>query len=171
MGPRRLGRQEIILLVAALVVLFCAYLFIRLADEVKEGDTQKFDEWVLRSLRRAEDPALPVGPPWLREAALDVTALGSPAVLVLVVVAVVGFLLLQGRYGLACLTLLATGGGALLSFLLKRVIHRGRPTVVPHLREVSTPSFPSSTARPAPVGPGPTGPSWGASGPPSGPPG
>src|SRR3954470_9327350 len=80
---RRLGRQEATLLAAGLVVLSCAYLFTWLADEGKEGDTQKFDEWVLRSLRRADDPAIPVGPPWLREAGLDVTALGGPAVLVL----------------------------------------------------------------------------------------
>ena len=57
--------------------------FIELVDEVKEGDTQTVDEWVLRSLRRADDPAVPVGPDWVREAGLDVTALGSPVVLLL----------------------------------------------------------------------------------------
>jgi len=53
---RRLRGQDVIALLVALIVLFCVYLFIRLADEVKEGDTQTFDEWVLRSLRRADDP-------------------------------------------------------------------------------------------------------------------
>src|SRR5262249_43393200 len=88
---------EVALLVASLVVRVCGFCFIRLADEVKEGETQTFDEWVLRSLRRADDPAVPIGPAWLREAGLDVTALGSPAVLSLRVAAVVGLLWLQGR--------------------------------------------------------------------------
>jgi len=143
---RRLRGQDVIALLVALIVLFCVYLFIRLADEVKEGDTQTFDEWVLRSLRRADDPAIPVGPPWLRAAALDVTALGGVTVLMLVVVCVAGFVLLQRQYRLLCLTLLTSSGGGLLSFLLKQLIHRDRPTVVPHLREVSTPSFPSGHA-------------------------
>src|SRR5262249_8566991 len=95
---------------------------------------------------RADDPALPVGPPWLREAGLDATALGSTLVLVLVVVAVVGFLGIQRRYGVMALTVLTTTGGTLLSVVLKQAIHRGRPAVVPHLREVSTPSFPSGHA-------------------------
>lgn len=129
----------------ALVVLIYAYLFIRLADEVQEGDTQTFDERVLRSLRRADHPAVPVGQPWLREAGPDVTALGSPAVLGLVV-AVVGFMLLQRQHGLAALTLVATAGGSLPGLLLKQWVHRDRPSVVPHLRKVSTPGFPSGHA-------------------------
>lgn len=28
-------------------------------DEVKEGETQTVDEWILRSLRRADDPSVP----------------------------------------------------------------------------------------------------------------
>jgi undecaprenyl-diphosphatase len=143
---RLLGRQEVLLLVVGLVVLGCAYVLIQLTDEVKEGDTQKFDEWVLRTLRRADDPALPIGPRWLREVGLDVTALGSAVVLGLVVVAVIGFMLLQRTYGLAWLTLIATTGGALLSTLLKLLIHRDRPSVVPHLREVRSLSFPSGHA-------------------------
>lgn len=149
---RRLGwllhlpSREIVLLAGVLIVVLLTYLFIKLTDEMKEGETQKFDEWVLRSLRRGDDPRTPIGPAWLRESALDVTALGSPVVLILVVSAVAGFLVLQRRFGLLWLTLAATGGGALLGYVLKEIINRGRPTVVPHLREVNTPSFPSGHA-------------------------
>ena len=143
---QRLGWREVVPSLAGLVVVSCAYLFIKLADEVKEGETQTFDEWLLRSLRRADDPGVPVGPSWLREAGLDVTALGSPAVLALVVVAVLGFLLLHRKFGMMWLTVLTTTGGTLLSFLLKQIIERDRPAVVPHLREVGTPSFPSGHA-------------------------
>jgi undecaprenyl-diphosphatase len=143
---QRFRWREIWLLLLFLLVVSGIFLFIRLADEVREGDTQRFDERILRLLRRTDDAGVPLGPPWLREAALDVTALGSPVLLTLVVIAVVGFLLLQKQFDMAVLTLLTTSGGSMLSLWLKQLMERGRPTVVPHLREVSTPSFPSGHA-------------------------
>lgn len=132
-----------LLLLATVAIV---YLFIELTDEVVEGDTQRFDEWLLRSLRRPDFPAVPVGPPWLREAGMDLTALGSPVVLSLVVVGVLGFMLLEKRYAVMWLTLASTLGGSLATLLLKQFIGRERPTVVPHLQEVTTPSFPSGHA-------------------------
>jgi undecaprenyl-diphosphatase len=82
----------------------------------------------------------------LREVGLDATALGSPLVLVLMVAAVLGLMLLHRQYRIVWLTLLTTVGGTLVSYLLKQIIERKRPMVVPHLREVSTPSFPSGHA-------------------------
>lgn len=143
---RRLRWHEVMPLLLALIIIGAAYLFLELADEVGEGETQRFDEWVVRSLRRADDPALPVGPPWLREAGLDATALGSFLVLALLAAAVAGFMLLTGERGLALLTVVATAGGAVVNGMLKEVIQRERPQVVPHLREVMTPSFPSGHA-------------------------
>ena len=138
--------NEIAMLVTALVAFVCGYLVIELADEVKEGSTQTIDEWVLRSLRRDDGPAVRVGPAWLREAGLDLTALGSPVVLLLVVIAAVGFMCLRRRYGLVMFTILTTLSGWAATGLLKYWIGRDRPTIVPHLREVSTPSFPSGHA-------------------------
>lgn len=76
---RNLGWNEVKLLVAAFVVACCAFCFIKLADEVNEGDTQTIDKWILRSLRRADDPSVPIGSAWIREANLDVTALAVPS--------------------------------------------------------------------------------------------
>jgi undecaprenyl-diphosphatase len=143
---RLIGWSEVVLLVAALFVIFCGYCFIELADEVKEGETQTVDEWVLRSLRRADDPAVPIGPAWLREACLDVTALGSNVVLLLVLIAVVGLMWLQRQPRMMVLTVLTTSTGSLVAFFLKYFVERDRPTVVPNLREVTTPSFPSGHA-------------------------
>jgi len=140
---REFGRGEVILLVAALVVLLGVFCFIELADAVREGETQTVDDWILRSLRRADDPEVPVGPDWLRGTGLDVTSLGSPAVLSLVVFAVIGLMWLQRQYQVVVLTVLATSSGLLVAAALKYSIERDRPTVVPHLREVATPSFPS----------------------------
>lgn len=143
---RNFGWGEVVLLLAAFFVLLCGYCFIELADEVKEGETQSFDEWVLRSLRRPDDPAVPIGPIWLREASLDATALGSPIVLLLMLIAVVGFMWLQRQFRMMLLTVAAASTGSLVTLFLKHFIERGRPTVVPHLREVTSPSFPSGHA-------------------------
>ncbi|MCP3101030.1 phosphatase PAP2 family protein [Myxococcus sp. K15C18031901] len=124
----------------------CCLGFIALSDEVTEGETQDFDERVLRALRSPDDPSTPRGPRWLRVAAQDVTALGGAPVLVLMTVCVCGFLLLARRYRTLMLVLAATVGGTLLNGLLKRFFARPRPSVVPHLTEVMTTSFPSGHA-------------------------
>ena len=143
---RDLGWSEGALLAVALFVLFCIYSLIELVDEVIEGSSQSIDEWILLSLRRADDPALPVGPAWLREVGFDLTALGSPVVLILVVCAITGFLRLRKKGDLIIFTLVTTILGAAVAGLLKYSIARDRPDIVPHLREVTTPSFPSGHA-------------------------
>ena len=141
-----LGWPEVILLACALVAFFIANQFVELTDDVQEGDTTRFDRWVLQSLRRADDPAVPIGPAWLREAGLDFTALGSHAIVLLVVVAVAGFVALKRQWRVMWLVLAASLGAMALSAVAKHVIGRERPDVVPHLSEVSTPSFPSGHA-------------------------
>src|SRR5262245_65760596 len=91
-------RTELSILLGGLLLVILLLGFAKLTDEVFEGGTQHFDERVLTALRRANDPARPIGPAWLESAALDITALGSATVLGLVGLAVIGFLLLQGMY-------------------------------------------------------------------------
>jgi undecaprenyl-diphosphatase len=139
-------RGELAILLGALVTIVLAIAFVALAGNVLEGDTQRFDERMLSALRKPENPAVPIGPPWLRGAALDITALGSAAVLGLAVLGVVGFLLLQGAWRSALFVFAASIGGWLLNSFLKEAFGRARPAVVPHLREVMTLSFPSGHA-------------------------
>lgn len=143
---RDMGGRELLALVVMLIVLACVLGFIALADELRDGDMQTFDEWVLKSLRRSDAPGTPIGPPWLREAGLDVTALGSPAILILVVFTVLGMMGLQHKYRMMALTGVATTAGLAVAMGLKYWFGRDRPHVVPHLREVATPSFPSGHA-------------------------
>ncbi|AWJ87678.1 phosphoesterase (plasmid) [Azospirillum sp. TSH58] len=117
--------------------------FALLAGEVIEGETAAFDRAVLLALRVAGDPATPLGPPWLHNAARDVTALGSITVLSLITAVTLGFLLLRGKRGASLLVLLSVGGGMAISGLLKNQIGRERPDVVPHGDIVFTASFPS----------------------------
>jgi undecaprenyl-diphosphatase len=113
---------------------------------VAAGDTLAFDTRILRALRSADDPAKPIGPPWVESSLIDLTSLGSPAVLALVVLAVVGFLLLQGRRRTAIAVTLTCFSGEIVDNAMKHAFNRPRPTVVPALREVWSTSFPSGHA-------------------------
>ncbi|MEP6919100.1 MAG: phosphatase PAP2 family protein [Acidobacteriota bacterium] len=139
-------RAELTLLVGGVVFLLLILCISRLASEVFEGETQRFDQKILVSLRSSTDPAVPIGPTWLTNAALDVTALGSATVLGLVVLAVGGFLVLQGMWRTGLFVVIASSGGLFINAALKHYFQRPRPDIVSHLREVMTTSFPSGHA-------------------------
>ena len=138
-----LGGHEKVVLVSLATIILGLWVFAELADEVMDGDTQSFDEAVVRAMRESDDPQQPVGPPWLKQVARDITALGGWAVLILVTFAVAGFLRLSGRIAMMASVLLASVGGMLVGFAVKALITRPRPSIVPHLTEVSSWSFPS----------------------------
>lgn len=120
--------------------------FIKVAEEVLEGDTHNIDTRIIMVLRAAGNPADPLGPPWLEEAIRDITALGSPVVLGLFVVITALFLLLSGRRRLALFMLVATLGGTALVNVLKAAVARPRPELIPDGILVYTASFPSGHA-------------------------
>jgi undecaprenyl-diphosphatase len=142
---RKFEQRELSWLLVGLAACICFLVFWALASEVAEGDTQAFDLKVVQALRSSSDPSRPIGPPWLEWSVVDVTALGGPTVLGLVLIAVVGFLLLQTRYHTALFVTATAVGGELLSYILKHAFNRPRPTVVPNLR-IMSPSFPSGHA-------------------------
>ena len=122
------------------------YLLIASFDWLHAGGTQRFDEWALRSLRRPEDPSVPIGPEWLHEAALDATALGSYLVLSLLVAGTASFLMLTRRYVQSLFMVASVAGAYCFMFWMKHFVARDRPSIVPHLRDVALPSFPSGHA-------------------------
>ena len=139
-------RDELRLLLGAFALVAITLALMALVGNVLEGDTQQFDERLLKSLRKADAPAEPLGPPWLTLAAFDITALGGPTVLGLTVLGVTGYLLLHGLYRNALFVLTASVGGWIINDVLKVLFARPRPSIVPHLREVSSLSFPSGHA-------------------------
>ena len=139
----RLTRHELVLLLGVLAVVAGTWGFIALVDVVFEGWTQSLDENVLRSLRRPHNPALPIGPDWVAEAARDLTALGGVVVLLSVTAAVAGFLFLDRKFAAMGFVLAAVVSGLILNSLLKAGFARPRPEIVPHLSQVYTSSFPS----------------------------
>lgn len=130
-------------LVAIAVAAIAAWGFIELLDEVSEGDTRAIDEAIILALRVPGDPADPIGAPWLEEAVRDVTALGSSPTLVIAVLAVFGFLALAKAWRPAIFILAASVGGLIVSSVLKELIDRPRPDLVPHGNLIYTASFPS----------------------------
>ena len=136
------GRRALVLAVV-LVIVGGTWGFIELADVVREGRTQGFDERMILALTNPANPAEPIGPPWLGEVGRDVTALGGVTVLSLVTLSVAGYLLMAGKYRAMGLVLGATVSGLIVGSVLKGVIHRDRPHLVPHRAYVYTSSFPS----------------------------
>src|SRR5262249_52975534 len=144
LAVRWLRRPEGIVLLAALAGGLTVFAFIKIAEEVVQGDTQDFDVWLLRLLRQPDDTALPIGAGWLLEMARDITTLGGRTVLLIIIVASLGYLILERKFGAMWFVLVAAAGGGVLSTTLKYFFLRGRPDVVPHLAAVTSPSFPSS---------------------------
>jgi undecaprenyl-diphosphatase len=120
--------------------------FLELAEEMHEGEMDRFDARVLEALRSPYDPSDPIGPEWLLVVFRDLTGLGGHTILTLLVLAIGGFLIGVRKRHAAAFLVVAVGGGALLSALLKELFERPRPAVVTHLVEVSSASFPSGHA-------------------------
>lgn len=139
------ARREIAPVAGLLGIALALLAFVEIADEVDEGEARSFDQSLLRALRTT-DPADPVGPPWVEAWVVDLSALGSFAVLTLVTLFAVGYLLALRRWGGALLLLGATLGGTAISEGLKVGFARPRPDLVAHVVETTSMSFPSGHA-------------------------
>lgn len=142
-GP--LMRVDGRILTAFLVLAILLFLFIRLAWEMTEGETLGIDKALMLALRTS-DPSVPVGPPWLANIMLQLTALGGGPVLWLVILLAIGYLLAARRASTAAFLLASVALGMGLSTLLKNLFMRPRPELVAHLVQVQTTSFPSGHA-------------------------
>ena len=142
----KLSQAETRLIASILMIAALLLAFGLLAEEVIEGETLPFDQKLMLALREAGNPGVPIGPPWLPEAARDISALGSTIVLGILLLAVVGYLLLTRRRAAAWLMLGAVSSGVALNSLLKFGFARSRPDLVAPAVRVFTPSFPSGHA-------------------------
>jgi len=130
-----------------LVILGCiaggTWMFVELADEVTEGETQTIDEKILLALRNPVDKTDPIGPAWVEDMGRDFTALGGAPVLILLVLAVAGYLFLIRKPRIGLFIVAAILSGTVASTVLKLFFDRPRPDLVPHGSYVYTSSFPS----------------------------
>lgn len=140
---RWIGRHDRTVLFSLLVMTLSISAFVALADSVSEKRVLHFDEWMLRALRRPDDPGVPIGPHAFREAGRDISALGGVVFLTMLTLAVSGFLGLRRMYGAMWFVMGSTLGGMITATVLKNTFDRPRPSLVPHLAAVFTSSFPS----------------------------
>ncbi|HTA41070.1 MAG TPA: phosphatase PAP2 family protein [Bryobacteraceae bacterium] len=140
--PGWLRGYELAILLALLGIAAGGLIFVKLATEVREGETQGFDRELLLAMRRPGDLA-PRGGLAMEEAVRDVSALGSTTILGLITAGTVIFLALDGKKHMAWFMLGSVLSGTVLSDLLKDVFQRPRPEIVPHLAYASNTSFPS----------------------------
>jgi undecaprenyl-diphosphatase len=117
-----------------------------IAQNVIAGKSFALDHRVIVALRDPSNPAVPIGPAWLQEAARDLTSLGSIVVVAIITIAFSGYLFLARKYAAAWLIIVAVCGGIVLNDLLKAAFIRPRPDLVYQAVRVFTSSFPSGHA-------------------------
>lgn len=136
---------EVRLLVSIAAASGLILTFLHIADEMIEGEMEAFDRAVLMLFRDPANMDTTIGPAWLHEMVRDITALGSFALLGLIVVAVCIYLLLARMRAEAMLVAVSVVGGTILSTVLKMGYNRPRPDLTVMSTQF-TASFPSGHA-------------------------
>ena len=117
-----------------------------LADELIEGESWAIDPRLLLALRTPGDLARPIGPAWLQQSAVDISALGGFTVMTVFGLAGLVWLLALRKRAEAGWMAASMIGASIINAVMKDWIGRPRPTLVPHLVEVTNASFPSGHA-------------------------
>ncbi|MDB5677112.1 phosphatase PAP2 family protein [Sphingomonas bacterium] len=130
----------------ALLVVSLIGLGAHLADELIEGESFSLDTAILVGLRTPGDLSQPIGPHWLLQSAVDISALGGGTLMWLFGVAGLAWLLYRHKRAEAGWIAVSLIGASLIDNGLKAWIARPRPALVPHLAQVTDASFPSGHA-------------------------
>jgi undecaprenyl-diphosphatase len=139
-----IGALGIFLVGGLIIAVVGTALFVALASYVRSGSSQAFDESVIRWLAAHHTRSLDA-------AMLEITALGTGIVVMMVVAVAALFLVLTEHKYSAILLLASTFGGLVLNAVLKLGFNRPRPSiVVPVVNAVSS-SFPSGHAMSAAI--------------------
>lgn len=115
--------------------------FVELSEELLDREEQSpsllgADAAVLRLVARLRTP-------WLNGVAMDLTALGSPILVALFTVALSAILLVKRDRRGATILVITSFASALVTSVMKRLLERPRPEIVPRLVEVTGLSYPS----------------------------
>jgi undecaprenyl-diphosphatase len=129
----------IYLIGGATIAIACTALFVELASHVKSGATQTFDEAVMRWMGAHRID-------WIERSLLEITALGTGLVVMMIVLVSALFLIATQHRFSAFLLLVASAGGIVLNAVLKSSFDRPRPQLFEWLTAPSSSSFPSGHA-------------------------
>ncbi len=139
-----LGAVGIFLVGGLGLALIGTFAFAELAEHVSAGATQAFDERVLIWLSQHRNPLTD-------SAMLELTALGTGSVVLMISGVAAVFLALNKHKYSALLLIVATIGGLALNTVLKMGFHRPRPEVVVWGAKAFSSSFPSGHAMSAAI--------------------
>ena len=133
------------------VIALCLLGFAWLADEIAGNETHAFDHAVMTWLHAPGEASQPVGPDWLLNSMIDITALGGYTILTLLTLGAALYRIARRDYVTAGVVVAAIGSGAVLTGLLKLGFDRARPDLVEHLTHAASSSFPSGHATQAAI--------------------
>ena len=122
----------------AIAVVF-TWAFSALAEHVRKGSTQPFDDAIMRWVGAHQTA-------WLESVMLEITALGTGTVVGMIVLIAGLFLWLNHHRHSAVLLIVATLGGMVLDNLLKIGFNRPRPQIFEWGTHAVSSSFPSGHA-------------------------
>ena len=139
-----IGALGIFLIAGLLVAMIGVGVFLSLASHVQSGKTQAFDDAVIRWMGAHHTHGLDT-------IMVEVTALGTGTVVMMIVAVAALFLVLTSHKYSAILLLASTAGGIVLNGVLKLGFNRPRPAIfLPEVHTVSS-SFPSGHAMSAAI--------------------
>lgn len=144
MANTLIGALGIFLVAGLIVAAAGTAIFVEVAEHVRSGSTQTFDELVMRWLDAHHLPVLDA-------VMLEITALGTGIVVLMIVVVAALFLILTRHKYPAILLLASTFGGLVLTAVLKLGFNRPRPSVVVAAVHTFSSSFPSGHAMSAAI--------------------
>lgn len=133
------------LLAAIAIISGLILAFLKIADEMLEGEMEEFDNTILMWFRDPTNIDQTIGPSWVHEMVRDITALGSFSLLGLIVAVVCISLVMARKRGAALLVIISVLTGTLISTVLKTSYDRPRPDLTT-MSEQFTASFPSGHA-------------------------
>jgi undecaprenyl-diphosphatase len=119
---------------------------ILLVDKIAGGRSIKLDTTLLLALRQPGHLDVPIGPSWLEQSAIDLSALGGFTLQWLLGGAALGFLIYIQKRAEAAWLGGSIVGASILNAVFKLYLNRPRPELVTHLAKVSNASFPSGHA-------------------------
>lgn len=139
-----IGAVGIFLVAGLIVAAIGTWIFVELGEHVRSGTTQAFDDSVIRWMGAHHTPTLDT-------IMLEITALGTGGVVIMIVAVAALFLVLTQHKYSAILLLASTLGGIALNGVLKLGFNRPRPSIfLPEVHTVSS-SFPSGHAMSAAI--------------------
>ncbi len=131
---------------ALIAVIVLSLVFVTV-DGLGVFGAERLETLLIRSMRSLGNPDRMIGPPIIEESMRDFTALGGYAVLIMVSVCFSIFALVELSRESFRFFVVTVFGGFFLNVLLKSLVQRDRPAIVPHLSLVEgSTSFPSAHA-------------------------